>query len=328
MKSPILYNIICLLLLSLIVGCSDDKYAIPEVKTGLQNDVIKRTLGPNMVGLNIDFAYAMALQANEGHLTSAQVEASIPGADGTWLDHHSYYTNGSGDDVGIVVGEPSVTEGNKTAVKFTTDTNASTLRYYYAIPEEARGNTVSFKFSAKSNNGQEVSYDMGPYQISKMDMVLDLQVIDGDRCFISITDMAVYNAEEAVAKADKIDLVYLYRSLPNITFNHALVAPAADEKYRPSVLLPPGVNRNVKIQKTWNLRDRHLARLQYGVYIDDSDFQEIDLSAAPNFAINLKQEAGAWVETADGKYKAYIYINAVNNSEHAATISIKRYINQ
>jgi predicted nucleic acid-binding protein len=65
--------------------------------------------------------------------------------------------------------------------------------------------------------------------------------------------------------------------------------------------------------------------LQYGIFIDDLDFVNLDLSDAPNYAINLKAEAGVWVETADKKYKAYIFINSVNNGSKSAVISIKRY---
>jgi hypothetical protein len=278
-----------------------------------------------MVGLDLEFAYAMALSPGKGKLVSAQVEASIAGAAGTYLENNSYHTGSGGVDVGVKIGEPSSTEGKITTVTFTADTSAATLRYFYRIPEEARGKQVTFNFSAKSSNGEMVSYAMGPYTISKMDMALKLVVKDADASFISIADMAVYKAADAAAKADKIDLVYLYRSIPNITFAHALVSPAADAQYLPGVTLPAGVNRSTKVSKAWALRDRHLADQQYGIYIDDLDFQQLDLTNAPNFAINLKAEAGAWVETADGKYRAYIYVEKVDNANKSATISIKRY---
>ena len=326
MQRKYLLNISCLLSLLLgMMACQEEEYAIPAAKTNLHNDGIKRTLGPNLVGLDMEFAYAMALPASKGKLVSAQVEASIAGADGTYLENHSYYTNGSGVDVGVKIGEPSVVEGKITRVTFTEDTSAATLRYYYVIPEEARGKSVTFNFSATSSNGEKVSYAMGPYAIAKMDMALDLAVKDGDACYISIADMAVYKAADAAANAAKIDLVYLYRSIPNISFAHALVSPAADPMYLPGVTLPAGVNRSTKVSKVWNLRDQHLARLQYGIFIDDLDFQQLDLSNAPNYAVNLKAEAGTWVETADGKYKAYIYLNKVDNTNKSAQISIKRY---
>lgn len=266
----------------------------------------------------------MALPEAEGRLTSARVEASIPGAAGTWLENNSYHTDGSGDDIPTQMGEPALTSGNVSEMTFTADTMASTLRYYYVIPQEARGQEVSFKFSTTADNGQSVSYEMGPYDVSNMDMALDQQAVNNGACFISIADMAIYDAAFAAANPDKIDLVYLYRSIPGKTFAHALVSPAADPQYLPGVTLPAGVNKSTPIRKVWGLRDQHLARLQFGVFIDDVDFEKLDLSSAPNYAINMKAESGAWVETADGQYRAYIYLNSVNNGGASATISMKR----
>ena len=314
-----------LAILVFMAGCKKEEYVIPTSKDVLQNDVIKRSLGPNIVGQRIEFAYAMAILPSKGKLTSAEVEASIAGAAGTFLENNSYYTDGGGVDRPVLVGSASVTSGTRTTVTFTKDTSAATLRYYYVIPPEARGQTVSFTFSAKSSNGETVSYKMGPYTISKMDMVRSLTVSDGNLAYISISDMTVYNAANAAANAGKIDLVYLYRALSTSTFTHALVSPAADTIYLPGVTLPAGVNRSTKMKKVFNLQDYHLAQLQYGIYIDDLDFQQLDFTNDPNFAINLKAEAGVWVETADKKYRAYIYINTVNNTTKSAVISIKRY---
>ena len=85
-------------------------------------------------------------------------------------------------------------------------------------------------------------------------------------------------------------------------------------------------NRDTKMRKVFNLQDHNLApNLQYGIYIDDVDFQQIDLSNDANFAINMKAESGVWVETADHKYRAYVFIHSVNNTAKSAVISIKRY---
>ncbi len=310
-----------------IVGCKKQEYELPTAKEELQNDVIKRTQGPNIVGQSIEFAYAMAISPGFGKLVSAEVEASIAGAPGTFLEHRSYYTGtlgGTGGvDIPVVIGSPSVTNGTKTTVTFTKDTSTATLRYFYVIPPEARGKSVSFKFSAKSDDGETVSYSMGPYTIAKMDMVRNIAVSNNNLAYISIADMTVYNAAAAATNAAKIDLVYLYRNLTTSAFNHALVSPAADTLYLPGVTLPAGVNRSTKMIKVFNLQDYNLAQLQYGIYIDDLDFEELSFATAPNFAINLKAEAGVWVETADGKYRAYIYINSVN-SNGSAVISIKR----
>ena len=319
-----------LTLLTLLVvsfmACQDEEYSLPTLEPGLHNDVIKRTLGPNVVGLNLEFAYAMALPRAEGKIISAQVEASIAGGPATYLEYRSFSTNSSGVDVPVTIGSPSVTSGTKTEVVFSKDTCAATLRYFYIIPEEARGKTVSFTFSANASNGQTVSYTMGPYNIAKMDMKLDLVVSDNNNSYISIADMAAYNATTAAANAAKIDLVYLYRSYTTAAFNHALVAPSANPDYKPGITLPAGVSNSAKIWKVWALRDQHLARLQYGIYIDDVDFQEIDFTGAPDYAINLRAEAGTWVETADGTYRAYIYINKIDNTMKEMTISIKRFL--
>lgn len=317
---------IVIALILFLAGCKKEEYTLPTSTGVLQNDVIKRTLGPNMVGQQIEFAYAMAILPEKGKLVSAQVEATIPGATGTFLENKSYFTKGNGADSGVVVADVSVTSSKMTSVIFNKDTSAATLRFYYVVPEEARGQSVSFTFSAKSSNGETVSYKMGPYNISKMDMVRNLTVADGTNAYISIADMAVYNAATAATKADKIDLVYLYRNITTSAFNHALVSPAADPQYLPGITLPSGVNKSTREIKVFNLQDHNLApTLQPGIYIDDVDFQKLDFSNAPNYAINLKAEAGVWIETADKKYKAYVFINSVNNTAKSAVISIKRY---
>src|SRR5438045_3345569 len=130
--------------LLVLAGCKKDDYKVPTPKDVLQNDCIKRTQGPNIVGQNIEFAYAMAILPTKGKLVSATVEASIDGAAGTYLENKSYYTNTGGADVGIQIGDASVTSKNVTTVTFTKDTMAATLRYYYVIPDAARGQQVSF----------------------------------------------------------------------------------------------------------------------------------------------------------------------------------------
>lgn len=321
------YTSVLVLLLLLMNGCKkEEAYALPVPKDVLQNDAIKRTIGPNIVGQVIEFAYAMAIPKAKGKLVSAEVEASIAGATGTFLENRSFSTNQSGVDVGVTVGSPSVTSSTKTTVTFTADTNAATLRYYYVIPETARSKTVSFTFTVKSSNGETATYSMGPFTIAKMDMARNITVTDGNAMYISIGDTAIYNNANVVANAAKVDLIYLYRVVTGITFTHALVAPTANPIYLPGVTLPAGVNRDTRVRKVFNLQDHNLApNLQYGIYIDDVDFQQIDLSNDANFAINLKADAGVWVETADHKYRAYIFIHSVNNTAKSAVISIKRY---
>jgi len=346
-----------LLLLFSAVACQEDfKTEGPRGKI-LKNDCLKYSLGPNVAGLEIEFVYAMALPQKAGNLLSASVEASIAGDDGTWMEHRSYNPNPRYNPLTdqieyfFTVGEPSVTNGAKTSVAFTLlDTCAAALRYYYKIPSAAKGKDVNFTFSATASNGETVSYKMGPYTIAKMDIKFGLQV-DATNCYISLADMAAYDATEAEANPSKIDLIYLYRNYPawGITFGHAFVSQMANPDYLPAdnpryqrdgFPLPPGINNNSRIRKTNELRDRQLhdfpglkdiPDLQpspEGKYVDDADLELIDFNNMPNYAIDIKQEGGMWVETQDQKYRAYIYVNYVispnNSGNGSAIISIKR----
>lgn len=306
--------------------------------TRLKNNCIKRTIGPHVQGTDIEFAYAMAVPPEVGRITSAQVEASIPGAEGTFLENNSYHTGYSDKgeliDIPVRVGTPSVTDGTITTVEFDVDTCAATLRYYYIVPQEAKGKNVTFTFSATASNGEKVSYQMGPYKIAEMDMILDL-ALTAAACYISVEDMAVYNATEAAAIPDKIDLVYLFRNYEDqgVKFNHAFAAPAADaSKYLPGVSLPEGVNKDTKIRDIGVL-DAHLARLhlkptpeaQPAIYIDDIDLRDMDFTGMPNHALDIITKDGMWIETQDGKYKAYIFANDMRKGRAGGTISMKRY---
>lgn len=312
--------------LALLFGsCKDNTYTIPEGVDGLTNDCLKRSLGPNMVGGSIEFAYAMAMPYGSGHLVSARVKASIAGADSTYLEHRSFYTGDSGEEVGVEIGSPSVNDGGTTTVTFTKDTVASTLRYYYMIPEEARGKQVSFRFSVTDSNGDEVSYDMGPYSIENMDMKLDIEL--SNNSFFSIEDMAAYTADEAAAMPEKIDLVYLHRVQRGIKFNHALVSPTAENVaagYLPNITLPVGLDKSTKLFKSYSSCDQQLARDEYGVFVTDRDLSEFDFSICSNYSIGILQRNGFWVETADGRYRAYIYVNEATENRAGMTISMKR----
>ncbi|MCA1744294.1 MAG: DUF4466 family protein [Bacteroidales bacterium] len=329
-----------LLLLGLVLvfaACDDEDYNVPEGVRNLSNDCIKRSLGPNVVGNEIAFAYAMALPPDLGNLSSVRVEASIAGASGTYLEHRSFYTHNGGivpstgeereggADIGIVVGSPSVTNEKITEVAFVKDTSASTLRYYYVIPEAAKGKSVSFTFSATATNGQSVSYNMGPYEVGKIEMKREIVLTNNS--YFSIADFEVYDEVQAAANPEKIDLVYFHRGLVGgVSFGHSLVSPGADSEYLPGVTLPQGVNNQTYIRKDSGSRDQHLAQDRYGVFVDDIDLLEIDLSTQPFFSIGLQNESGAWIETADGKYRAYLYVNLVDNAAGTMTVSVKRLL--
>lgn len=305
----------------LLAGCSDDDSS----KTLLGNDCIKRTVSPNIVGEYIEFAYAMALPSSAGKLESASVTATIAGASGTYLDQKSYHTNSSGQDVGIVVAEKSQLQGNICNTKFIVDTCASTLRYFYQIPEEARGKDVSFTFAVKASNGEQQQYEMGAYKISKMDMEKNLVLTHGDSSYISLKSLKVYSLSEITANpalASEIDVIYGYSG--KSTIGQALYAPTVSGEYLDKTVIPSGMTSDSKLIKVWALRDQQLSDLQWAIFVDDLDFEKQSFVNSNNYYLGLKAENGVWVETGDKKYRAYIYINSIANGK--MTVSIKRYL--
>src|SRR5438034_3585569 len=95
--------------LFIITSCKKENYALPVASDKLQDQAIKRTLGPNIVGQSIEFAYAMAILPAKGKLVSCVAEASIAGAAGTYMENRSFYTASTGADVGVTVASTSVT---------------------------------------------------------------------------------------------------------------------------------------------------------------------------------------------------------------------------
>lgn len=312
-----------------LVACDDDPVLLKDPVSALSNDCIKRSLpvAPNIVGNEIEFAYAMAIPDELGKLSSAQVVSNIAGAAGTYFDPNSYYTNSFGQDIPVRVCSDSQTNGVTTAIDFTVDTCAATLRYYYIIPEEARGKEVQFLFSVKASNGQVAEYKLGPYKISKMDMTKNVFVTN-DKCYLSFSNegeaVHIYSKEDLQADpslATKIDIMYAYSEKSDLSY--AFYTSSSPKEYMGDAELPSGFVNNTKMVKIYGLQDRQLSDLQYSKFVDDLDFETIEMSNGVNYILGLKEEAGAWIETADGKYRAYVYINKASAGE--MTVSVKRY---
>ncbi len=310
----------CFMLLSVLafaIACNKQ-----DDGTALKNDLIKKTIGPNIVNDTIQFAYALAIPG--GKLATASVEASVPGSKNTGLLPYSWYTNSGGNDVPVTVAKNCVTNGNISTAAYI-DTSAATLRYYYVIPEAARGQSVSFKFSGTASNGETVSSATPEYKISKMDKQRNIVLTSGGACFISIKQMKAFTLAEVTANnlAGEIDLIYYYSLTTGI--GHALVSPATSPEYLYGTVIPAGGTNNTKVSKRRDVKDAQLGSV-YAEFIDDLDFETLNISNdEQNFTLDLIATNGAFLQTGDKKYKAFVLINSVDKPNKRMTVSIKRY---
>jgi hypothetical protein len=305
-----------------------EKEEAPDVAL-LKNDVLKKTTGPAVVGDRLEFVYALGTL--EGKLQNVKAEATLAGGAGTGFGSRSWTTDrATGFDVPTVTATDTITNGTvSTANLIDAAGTAVSLRYYYAPTEAAKGQNVSFRFSGTSSTGKQVTISTPEYRISRMDMRRLLPVEDGKRCYVSIADLAVYTKEEVDQKnlSDKIDFVYLYRPTMgsgNYAFGHALVA-LSNGTYLSSVGLPAAWTKSkTLLDKRVDVKDAQLRGSGFDVYIDDIDLERTTFSNATDNAFGLAADQGAFVQTADGVYTAYVFVNAVNNTAKTATISIKR----
>ena len=320
-------------------SCSDDD------DSTLRNDLIKKTVAPAIAGEKIEFAYAMGAQM--GQLGQAEARASISGAEGTGFELNSWFTarnklvvNGvtyqAGDDVPVQTVKDASTNGATStatmmdkvdehymnpAVAFGTSQAsliAATVRYAYVVPAEAKGKNISFTFSSTSSTGAKASYSTPSYP----------ELGNEGACYFSIEDMKAYTKEEVTTQslASKIDFIYIYQAkLNGYDYKHSFVSPGTDPKYIAIAgIVPAGATNKTPMEKRANVRDAQLKGEAPNVYIDDVDFQSLDLGAAVDYALTFSKDDGAFMKTANGKYAAYVYVNKIDDSGKM-TISIKRY---
>lgn len=305
----------------LIAGASCSK----ENSQALRDDYIMKTIAPAITGEAVEFAYAMGTL--EGNLVSAKAEVNIPGAPGTGFDPHSYHVDSRGNDIGVLVADTS-TEGSVSEAIFSADTSAATLRFNYIVPEEAKGQMINLTFHAESSTGEKVTTTVPGFNVRKMDLKRDLIMTNNDACYFSIETMMSYTAAEveALGIGDKIDLVYIYDALnpQGIIYGHSLVSPGTEDKYLNNRVIPASiVKRKTKIQKHSFIRDMQLSGSIPANFVDDIDFEELDLANALDFVLGISKSNSVFLETEDGKYRAYIYFNDARRS--TLTFGIKRY---
>lgn len=329
-------------------ACSSDD------ESGLKNDMIKKTTAPAIVGEKIEFAYAMG--TTEGRLAKAEATASFAGATGTDFELYSWFTargdisvNGvnyrGGDEVPLQTVKDASTSGVTSVANMmeTVDTHyfnpsvavgtsqseliAATLRYNYVVPAEAKGKSFHITFTATSTTGSKVTYETPSYPVSKMDMKRLIELENGAACCFSLEDMAAYTTAEAASMGNKIDFIYNYQKKTDDGFDygHSFVSPATDPKFIAlSDIIPSGASNDTPMEQRAQVHDAQLKGANPAVYVDDVDFETLDLSRASNYVLNLKNDDGVFMKSADGKYAAFVYVNRIDDSGKV-TISLKRY---
>ena len=344
------YTSIILLAASFLSSCSKDE----DSSSAMKNDFIKKTTAPAIVGQQLEFAYAMGSPLNT--LSKATAQASIAGDANTGFGLYSYYTTSkaitadgvsynAGQDVPLQTVREANTEGNlSTAVMADkidevyvnpmvphgtnmVDMHAATLRYYYTVPEAARGQEVSFSFRAEAGN-ESASLSTPSYKVSRMDMARLIEMQSDAVCYFSIADMKAYSQAEEDAQnlSGKIDFIYHYQAnVDGYAYGHAFVSPGTAEKYLGTTVVPANWTKNKTLmEKRIDIFDAQLKGDLPNDYIDDIDFETLELGHAFDFSLGFAANNGAFMQTADGAYAAYIYVNSASN-DGKMTVSIKRY---
>lgn len=303
----------------------------------LKNEVIKRTVSPLIVGERIELAYGAGSLA--GKLAAMQVIASIPGGAGTGFEIVTHRTVNAADLVTTVASNAVTNAATSSATII--DTNATTLRYYYVIPEAARGQQVSFSFSVTDKAGNNASTTTPAYTISKMDMARNITVVGsatGARYF-SIELMRAFTQAQVDSGnlSSKIDFVYAYAATVTptatpYTFGHSLLSLAT-----PSTYIPPALTIPSAWTKNNTLMEKKIGTTVYDgqlkgdvnntIFVDDLDLQKQSFAGSVNYSLGMAADGSVFMRTADGKYNAFVFVNTATNASSTAVLSLKRYLN-
>lgn len=327
MKRIISLSLLGLTLLAM-AGCSDDE------NTTLQNDLIKRSVAPLVLGEKIEFAYAAATK--DSKLKTFKVTASIAGAEGTNFEPYTWRTE-NGSDVSVVVATDCKTEGAVSSASII-DSRTTTLRYYYVIPEELKGKNLSFIFSSTSENGETVTFKTPTYQGSSMDMrkMIELSGEENGAHYFSIEDMKAYTLEEVQNGnlSSRIDFIYAFAATKTVgensyPYKHAIFAPGAESFYPDDFSLPAGLTaKETLMDKKLYVWDGQLKNdNNNNIYIDDLDLKAQTFENSACGILDLKAEGSVFMKSADGKHVAYIYINSLNDKTGTMVVGIKKLSN-
>lgn len=319
-----IYFILALAVLGSVISC---RKAATMLVTDLGNDCINRYYYvPYIVGTEMEFAYAMYMPRGFGRIEEASVQCTFPGAAGTRFDNYAYSTDDYGQDLPHRVGDICSDDGNgKYTVTFDIDTVAATLRFHYVIPEQARNKDISFHFQVRGA-GRTATFDTPQYHVRKMDMKLDIPVTK-DRCFFCMETMQTYTREEVNTAGVPVDFAWVYcSSFTDKSDRSVFFNPARVDEFEGlfSMEMPETELRDTKKMYRYTIIEPQLGRQEFdGFYIDDRDFETLSLDCESAGLAGINNRNGFWVETADAKYRAYVYCNTLNTDN--CTISVKRY---
>lgn len=338
MKHIFRFVIFWLCLSGILLSCKKE-----STITNLKNDVIKKTVSPLVVGEKIEFAYAIG--SLNGKLNSAQVIASIPGAAGTGFEPFSWRTVNA-VNISSAVARDCITKNEVSSAVFI-DTNASTLRYFYVVPEEARGKEISFQFSCDNQSGDHANFKLPSYKVAQMTMKKNITMVataTGARYF-SIEDMKAYTLAEVQSSnlSAKIDFVYAYSptiavGTQSYTYAHAFVS-ANEANYFPSGFTIPGTwtKNSTSMEKKLNVWDGQLAgSTNMDIFVDDLDLQKTDIYQFIGLSARRKSERKRFHENCRWKihrlyiykqcYKCYKYRSDRNQTTHQSIRNEKSLI--
>jgi hypothetical protein len=158
-----------------------------------------------------------------------------------------------------------------------------------------------------------------------MDIQRNITLITGGACYLSIKQMKAFTIAEVLTNnlAGEIDLIYFYSA--SFGIGHSFVSPATSTDFTYGVTIPTMSTNGTKVSKRRDVRDGQLGS-PYSQFIDDLDFETLIIDDdAQNFVYALAVPYGAFIATGDGKYKAFIYVNSIDNKTGKMVVSMKRY---
>jgi hypothetical protein len=342
MKTKILLIVMIYASLCILISCEKESDIKPLI------NYIKRSNGPIIVGEAVQFAFSIA-STDDTSLKGFEVQATFPGKPGTTVDTKSYWTlsNGSTHSMdlvnnitttgkitsGSIIDEVEWYPGAGSASGYSS--KAVTFRYTYIVPEEARGKKLQFDVTYTTKGGMERRYSTIEYGVENMDILKDVVLTDpangtGKRYF-SISEMKSYTFEEveSLNKSAVIDFVYRFNNSSNIStpggnsirLNTCITAPSHNV-YLNSSYVPTNWTKNSTLIERRKWDDMQLKGNSPNNYVTDLDIQKASFAGNTIGEYNLARDFNLIMQTANGQYRAFVYLKTVGNG--TLTIGIKR----